>query len=228
VSVEVDNAGTATGGTDLAGMDLWLDNGDSVYQSGQEEWLGRPGYIGNRRWVLTGLAADLRAPAGAKVYATIDVAEGAGENQTVRLLVPVGGITVQSNDDGPLDADVGNPVTSVISLVDRVVLSPIALSSGSVRPGTPGAALFGLTLTNTYADDRALTGLMLTDDTSGPGTIADRDAEVERLELRLDGDGDRAFDPKADPVIATAVFVNGRAFFSGFTLPISSGKARCS
>jgi hypothetical protein len=229
--LEIVNQGTASGSSDLAGLDVWLDDGDGRYQPGQEAWLGRPAYNGGS-WVLGGQAIDIPAPGGAWLFVTVDVAETAAENATVRLGVPGGpsaaqGLVMESANDGPNDLPVSNPTQHVISLIDRVVVSTHPMPSGFARPGEARVPLLGLVATNVYAELRSLTGLTVTNTTVGPGSPAELDAEIQRVELRLDADGDGSLDdPSTDPVLATAVFSNRRASFSGFSVPIAPGEKR--
>ncbi len=230
--LEFVNLGTAAVHSDIAALDAWIDDGDGIYEPGQEAWLGAPAFTGTS-WVL-GLASpiDLPLPTGAWIYLTVDVSEQAKEGATVQLALPGGSagtqaFTVTSGNDGPNDRAIANPAQSVISLVDRVVVSPIPLPSGFARPGEARVPLFAMTATNVYTDARALTGLVLTHATSGPGTAAERDAEIQRVELRLDGNSDGVLgDFVSDPVLATAVFANGRASFSGFSVSLAPGAKR--
>jgi hypothetical protein len=223
---QIVNRGSASGVTDLARMDAWIDDGDGVYVPGQEAWLGRPVFTGSN-WTLGGLSEDLPTSKGARLFLTVDVSEDAAEDRTVRLAIPVNGVTVESGNDGPLDREVANPVAHVISLIDRVVVAPIALPSGFANPGQARVPLFAMRATNAYTDTRTLTAITLTNTTAGPGTTAERDAELERLELRLDADRDGSLDDAAiDPVVGTAVFSNGRARFTGLSVAIPPGADR--
>jgi hypothetical protein len=223
------NLGTAQNVTDITKMDAWLDDGDGVWEPGQEQWIGSLTSNGIR-WSLAGLNEAVPAPAGAWLFVTADIANNATTGSTVRLALPATspfGLTMASSNDGPNDREVSNPVEHVISLIDRVVLSPIPLPSGTARPDSARLPLLGVVATNVYADERILTGITFTNTTTGPGTIAERDAEFARVELRLDGNDDGVLgDFATDPAIGTAVFANGRASFSGLDLPLTPGKSR--
>lgn len=224
--LEVVNRGTASAGLDLTRMDAWLDDGDGVYVPGQEVALGPLAFTG-ASWILSGLSTDVLAPAGAWVFVTLDVSATARENETVRLAVPTFGIDMQSANDGPNDHEVGNPSQQVLTLDEHVVLSSQTLPMGIASPGASRRPLLALAVTNTYPVSRTLTGMTVTNATVGPGTVAERDGETDLLEIRLDGDGDGALDePSVDPVLATAVFANGRAVFSGVSLPLPPGGKR--
>jgi hypothetical protein len=221
------NLGTAHA-SDLTKMDAWLDDGDGVWERDKDPWIGSPVFTGSR-WVLGGLNEAVNAPAGAWLFVTVDVAETATPDATVQLSLPVSppGLQMASTNDGPIDHQVADPVAHVISLIDRVVITPQPLPSGSARPDAPRLPLLAVTLSNTYADDRTLNGLVFSNTTAGPGTISERDGEFARVELRLDGNGDGALgDLVTDPVIATAVFAGGRALFSGLGLDLDPGKSR--
>jgi len=131
--------------------------------------------------------------------------------RTIRLSLPTLpdlGVGMTSDNDGPVDRAASNPTAQTIVVVDRVALALKPVDPGTVAPGEAGATLLALVATNTYSNDKTLTGLTISNSGSGPGTQAERDGELQVLTLREDKDEDQKVS-QDDPVLATAVFVDG-------------------
>ncbi|TMQ71341.1 MAG: hypothetical protein E6K80_05870 [Candidatus Eisenbacteria bacterium] len=134
------------------------------------------------------------------------------------------GVGVSSDDDGPIDKALSNASAQAIAVVDRVVLASKPVDPGTVAPGQAGAPLLQLVATNTYSVPKQLTGLTITNSGTGAGTQAEKDGELMALALRQDQDGDGVLDP-TDPTLATALFINDRATFGGFSWSLPAGKS---
>lgn len=106
-----------------------------------------------------------------------------------------------------LDTTDRNEVTVIPPYV-TVSAAPVA--AGPVRPGQPGAALLALDLENGYASAKTLSSITVANATAGPGSAAERDAEVAAVALHWDRDGDAALSA-ADTLLASAAFATGRA-----------------
>ena len=90
-------------------------------------------------------------------------------------------------------------------------------SPSTVSPGKPDATLFSLTLTwNGPASSRTLRTLRLSNTTTGPGTPAQRDAELGTVRLYRDN-GNHAFDPGLDVLLGQAPAQSGAVVYSGLT-----------
>jgi hypothetical protein len=217
------NLGTVTP-TDLQQVRAWADDGDGVFSSTQDPSLGTFAYVGGGRWQLSGLSLNVPV-GGRRVFVSVTPSSTTPANATVQLAVPAGddpGLRVASGDTGPIDVAVANPAPLAVSNFDRVALAALAVSGGTARRGTKQVPLASLTVTNNYDSTRTLASLVLENQTSGPGTVADRDAEVRLLTLRLDGDGDGMLgDPSVDPVLATSYFQGGIAPFTGLKLALA-------
>ncbi len=219
------NHGTAVAGSDIQGVQAWVDDGDGSYADGQERPLGTLVFTGNR-WELTGLAETVPV-GGRRLFFTVHVSPTASIGRTVRFGlsgdpdVPIG---MASGNDGPIDASVANRFAQTISTADRLVLSAVALPPRTARPGDKRLPLLPIVATNTYASDRTLVAFRVTNATSSPngGSSAQLDATFESLQLLVDANDDGSLDA-ADPVLATALFAQGRATFEGFAWSVSTG-----
>ncbi len=225
--LDVTNIGTADALDDLTRLEAWADDGDSLFDDASDARLGEMLYTGDR-WQVSGLSRAVPA-AGQRVFVTCDVAPDARHGATVRLALqsaPDLAIGMSSTNDGPVDAAKIAPQSWMQSItsVDRVLFSTPALPSIDVAPGQLGVPLLHLLVTNTYASDRTLSDLVVTDATVGPGTVAERDGEFQSLELRIDADGSGDFVGGAgDPLLASSFFAGGRAAFDNFSFTIPAG-----
>ncbi|HKQ58419.1 MAG TPA: hypothetical protein VJY35_11180, partial [Candidatus Eisenbacteria bacterium] len=86
----------------------------------------------------------------------------------------------------------------------------------TVSPGQTGVVLYRLSITwNNLLGSRTLASLRLTNTTTGPGTVAQRDAELGTLRLYRDN-GNGTFDPGgADVFLKQATAASGAVLFSG-------------
>ena len=114
VGLYFDNLGTATD-SDLADLRLWQDGGDGVFSagSGDDTELGPCTWVTDA-WHSPVLAAPL-PPGGLRLFVGMTVAAVPTDGATVRLAVPVDGVTVDSDNKGPLDQSVASPVTILLS-----------------------------------------------------------------------------------------------------------------
>ena len=114
-SLWVVNVGTATGSTGIAELRLWADGGDGIFSAGggDDRDLNALTFDGGV-WKSLSLA-DTLYPAGQRLFVSLRTSADPEDSVTVRLRIPFGGITVESGNDGPIDATIENPQTILIS-----------------------------------------------------------------------------------------------------------------
>ncbi len=112
--IRIVNLGTAVD-TDLAEVRFWRDGGDGAFAAGagDDRDLGLAAWDG-AGWRSAPLAEALSGP-GARIFVSLVVSGSPVDSATVRLAIPIGGITCQSGDDGPLDRSIDNPNTILLS-----------------------------------------------------------------------------------------------------------------
>lgn len=222
--IAVQNLGTARPGDEIVAMEAWLDDGNGKFEASNDSRLGPMVFTGDR-WQISGLSVSVPLT-GRVLFVTVDVAELSEPGRTIRVSLPTlpdVAVGMTSDNDGPVDRPASNPSAQTIAVVDRVVLAHQPVEPGTVAPGQAGVTLLTLVATNTYSVDKRITGLTVTNSGSGPGTQADRDGELQVLTLRDDQDGDGQL-TASDPTLGTALFINGRASFGGFTWELKPEK----
>ncbi len=111
-SLRLRNLGTA-GSADIAALSLWADDGDGLFDPATDQWLGDMTSVA-QDWLA--LDFGLAVPAGGRrLFAGLTITSTPVDSATVRLAVPVAGLTMQSSNDGPRDGPVTSPTTLLIS-----------------------------------------------------------------------------------------------------------------
>ncbi|MFH1681342.1 MAG: DNRLRE domain-containing protein [Candidatus Eisenbacteria bacterium] len=221
-TLTVQNAGTAAAGADIAEVRLWRDGGNGTYDrgGGDDAGLGVLYWTG-AAWTRSGI--NLPVPTGgARLFATVDASDSPTDQRTLRLRVPVDGVSMASANDGPVDAAVLSPASRIIGGAKKIVIDLAASGEGTVRPGETSRLLAELSISNFYTDSVHIEGLAMENRSTGiaPDSVA-------RLVLLyagafLTGPGGS---PLPDP-IATAAAQNGRFDLSGYSISVPPGGTR--
>jgi len=222
------NEGTAAAGSDITSLRAWVDGGDGIFDPQSDRLLGSLAFSSGL-WRLTGLTEPVPA-GGIRLFFGVDIGDLASEGRTIRLSLPATspfGVGMISANDGPIDAVVRNPNFQTISAADRVTLTTSAVGASVVNPGDTKVQILHVLAKNTYSTAKTLSTLTVTNTTSGSGSQDDRDGEMS-VTLRGDGNNNGVLNnsPSQDPILATAVFHNGKATFSGFAWPWTPGQTR--
>jgi hypothetical protein len=166
--LKVINSGNATE-EELAGLALWSDG------NGNGQWDGPGGgdsALGSLAWLdgvwQTGLSSIPIPAGGLRVFVTFTVSPSLADSATVRLALPLGGLSMESDNDGPLDNLVRN--------AEQQILSPSTLLSS--LDIDPDASILDQEITVTMTV-RNLSGELING--------------IQPSELTAVGDGDLAF-----------------------------------
>lgn len=118
--LEVVNLGTATQ-ADLSEMKLWSDGGDGQFTpgSGDDTELA-PLVWTSGAWTSPLLGESIPA-GGRRFFVGVTVAPSPTDSASVRLAVPVDGIAMASDNDGPIDATVEHPQTLLLSTAPLLI-----------------------------------------------------------------------------------------------------------
>jgi hypothetical protein len=226
-NINIKNLGSALDGADIARVEAWIDDGDGIFEFNQDRLVGALLFTGDR-WERTGVATNVPA-AGLRVFISADIASTANEGRTVRMALGQDSdhaVGMASGNDGPIDQDVANPFEQAVSNANRVTLTTVAVDDRIVHPGDESVVLLAVGASNTYSVTREVTRLAVTNitQTVAASTASQRDGEFQQLYLHRDGNGNGLFDDTIqDPIVATALFVNGKATFTDLAWQLPSG-----
>jgi uncharacterized repeat protein (TIGR01451 family) len=150
LTVVNDSSATAA---DIAVMRLWCDGGDHFFDAGagDDVELGPMSPLAGA-WTSPLLATPLPRN-GARCFVSVTSSAGLTDGRTVRLAIPVGGVNVESGDDGPTDARVINANTMTLSTA--ALLATLDLAPDASTIGAPVTA----TLLVRNAGDSTITGI---------------------------------------------------------------------
>jgi len=201
-SLNIKNTGNATE-NDLL-LKLWV--GDIC--------LGTMSFTGDI-WQITGLNQPI-GTAGLEVFIKADIFDTASEGKTIKLRVPIGGIEVLSNNDGPIDNPIDNYYTQRIKVYNKVIFEALDLLKEKINPGDKELEILSLAVTNYYTEEtKTLTSLIITNTNVGSGSINQLDSEMEMLYLY-----------EGTTTIGISNYKNGKAIFSGLNLDISPAETK--
>jgi len=224
-SLKITNRGTARAALDIARMRIWMDDGDGLSNPALDTLLGETVWTGSG-WVLSGL--DLTVPVGGiRLLVTVDTFPSAEGQRTIQLSLPILGIEMQSGNDGPVDVQLVNDFTQVISDSDRLYFSAASLPWRSVSADGADHLVFHLIATNTYSSNVTVNSLRLTNASRSPGTIDEDvlDAIVAQVVLRDDAQNDGV--PGPDDIILGASNVSdGAAVLGGLSWVVPPASTR--
>jgi uncharacterized repeat protein (TIGR01451 family) len=197
------------GGFDPADIDrliLYADNGDGMFDPVLDLQLGEMVYSGDR-FEISGLSQPTGPGVVFFVTADMDIAPGNGN--TFRPGIPVGGVTVVSGNDGPLDTDVVFGSTFTVVRVEKIDVTAFTLAdTDRPAPGEQDFTLLRFEVRNNTLSTVTVDSLRLANTTAGPGSQADLDREINGVQLYID-DGNGRVDAWDAAVAYDLSFTSG-------------------
>ena len=192
-------------------MRLWRDGGDGQFDAGgaDDRNLGVFAPWGGR-WSISGLSESL-GQGGARLFVAVTTASTVVDSATVQLELPVGGLEVESGNDGPIDVPVVNP--EFLTLTDRVLAATLSAVPDAVVVGqlvnvqmavvnrSSGGRERGHAVD---ADDRGTAGLAYQSGPVHPRCRSPRRIAVVHVDLPSDDTGNARFTGTASGVGAGA------------------------
>ena len=132
--VSVANLGSAAATTDIADVRLWREGGGDpgAFDAADDTPVSVLGWDGNHWTNMVALNEPVPV-AGARFYVTFSVAAAPTDGATVRMAVPIDGVSMASANDGPIDAAAVNDHEQVIStdpLITALLLDRASYSVG--------------------------------------------------------------------------------------------------
>jgi WD40 repeat protein len=130
-SLTLVNVGTALG-VDIADVRAWRDGGDGAFDAGAGDDVEMgPLFWTGVNWASTAWNEPLPAT-GARVFVGVTVAAVPTDSATVKLAIPMGGIAVASDNDGPIDVPVECAQTLLLSTAPLLAALDVQPSASTV------------------------------------------------------------------------------------------------
>jgi hypothetical protein len=221
------NAGDATQ-SDLSSLRLYRDNGNAVWGSNTEEIdLGELTFTGSQ-WTRSGLKVPLLNPSS-RFYVAARLSDYPRNGATLAISIPVNGLAMWSDNDGPIDYATVPVDTIEIQIFEELLFETAVIAPHVLVPGEVTDPLLGLELTNSYSnpvgvDSIDMTLVMIDPDGATPEQL---DSQIDSLMLYINADRDFQTLEAADSLIAVAIPSGGVARFNAvnLTVPGSGGTA---
>lgn len=207
-AISVQNIGTAIDRRDIKSVKCWIKGTLTNVFLGTLTWSGD-------RWIINGLNQSITAQQGLGILITIDIAESPDEEVTIRMIIPINGIEVGSQNRGPIDMQIENLYIQQINIHDRVVFEALPLVTQTRKPSEKDIKLMELAVTNYYDSPQTITTLSLTNKSIGSGTQAELDSELGMVYLLENCN-----------ITGISTFKQGRADFSNLSISLLPKETR--
>ncbi|MCH7549309.1 MAG: hypothetical protein IH969_07235, partial [Candidatus Krumholzibacteriota bacterium] len=218
ITLTLQNLGTATS-VHIARLALYADGGDATFDAGTADdvFLGNFVDLGRGEYKLSSLATALTGGCGSftQFFAAADIDPNPGSGASIQFSIPVMGMEVASENDGPLDGAVVNPSIQLIPQPDELTAFPYSVGDKRVFPGKRNVLNFGIGFYNGFNSAITLEAVELFQ--QGLAGVT----EVLRIRAYADVDTNGLFDP-TDDLLDISTSTNGTYILDGFTLPLAA------
>lgn len=224
-TIKIFNEGTATT-EHLDRIALYFDGGDNVFDHG----LGDDTYVGDffedltipggRAFKIQGLTLPLATTCGGhtRFFVAADIGPDYSVGGSIRMSVPLKGITVASGNDGPIDAALAEPSTQIIPKPDQLTLFPYPIDDRTSYPGSAQNVNFALGVYNGYNTVATLKEFTVFQIGTATG------AEIDSVFLYADADTNGLFNPAVDTRISAIKSMGASYHFDNLTYVLPEGK----
>ena len=208
--------------TDLSGVRLYADDGDTVFDPVRDTDLGGMVYSGDR-YELSGLWSPIDG--ARRLLLVVNVAPHPETGHRFQPGIPAGGVEASSGNDGPLDAAAVSPRAATFVRVERIEVTDVELAAVAAHPGDVNLPVLHLKLYNNTLLTVTLDTLRMENLSSGPGdgSQADLDAEISQVSI-YDDDGNGTVDSWDAPAASGLSFAGGRLTVNTPALTMDPGE----
>ncbi|HEX7400722.1 MAG TPA: hypothetical protein VF369_00960, partial [candidate division Zixibacteria bacterium] len=219
------NAGSATA-DDIDSLLLYRDDGNGSWDGSNEELpLGFLSFTG-AQWELSGLSVPLTQPT-TRFFLGIMPSPHATNGATLSLGIPIKGLEMSSDNDGPIDFAI--PPQDTISILTSQLLSvrAIDIPTRKIIPGEKTGPMLGVEFVNGYTEEVKIDSMrfkLFAYDPDG-ATQEELNSQIDSVMLWLNRDSDYSQIGSSDSLIGIANVSDGSALFrtNGITLSGQGG-----
>ncbi len=222
------NAGSADT-LDIDSLVLYRDSGDNVWSgAGAESRIGEMSFTGDQ-WELSGINASLAGQMN-RFYLACNLSDHPADGATISLGVPLHGVEMGSDNDGPIDSWVDPAGSISVVSFDSITLRAIKIHAGTLVPGGETKPIAAFEFVNGYSQAVGIEEILCTSYASDPAGASqiEIDSQFESVSLWLDRDGDAAVRGPGDSLVASGFLSDGTIRFDtdGLRLPADGGVVR--
>ncbi|MDH3216305.1 MAG: hypothetical protein OEN01_08435, partial [Candidatus Krumholzibacteria bacterium] len=186
-SLSINNAAPDFAPSDIAALKLYRDSGDGVFDAGTDLFVGTLVFSGDR-YQITGLQQAIDPLGTFFVAADIPLDPVSGHHFQPGL--PVIGLEMSSDNDGPLDNAMWSPKVYVLRKIDKIDIMEVPLVEYIPGPGDVDVSMLLVQIDNNTEQTVRLETLTLDNASTGAGTVAELDDTFAEVRVHVDnGDG---------------------------------------
>ncbi|MBD3404116.1 hypothetical protein GF420_14590, partial [candidate division GN15 bacterium] len=226
--LSLSNSGTA-GINDFDSLLLFVEESNGIWNGAANETpVGRMYYTGDR-WTISGLSQPLAA-SNTRFYVGAVVAQFPTNGASFVPGLPIDGIEVVSNNDGPADSVLAAIETFTIETFEALSITSLDQLSSKLTPGQMTPSLLSVRLTNTYSAPVAIDSFTFTlESLDSAGASQDElDSQIDSVLLYIrDGIGNNEL---VDSLAASGTISDGAVTVhtSGLTVDGNGGNVAVS
>jgi hypothetical protein len=217
------NSGSATE-SDFDSLLLFADDGDGIWGGADDEMpLGQLIFNGET-WSRGGLALEM-INESTRLYVAAKIARFPKDRTTIKFELPLQGVRVASNNDGPLDQVVISPDSITIEGRQAIIAAVVSIPTRLCVPGQNSGPLLIINLTNGYSEDITLeewTFAFIGTDPAG-ATAEQIESQIDSIYLYLKSDNDVAAISSGDSLLDVSNLADGKVTFNTSALELSGG-----
>lgn len=219
------NAGSAKV-SDIDSLILYQDDGNGDWGGSKEELpLGILSFTG-AQWELSGLSVPLNQPA-ARFFLGVMPSQYATNGATLSLGIPLKGLEMSSDNDGPIDLPILPKDTISILTSQLLSVRTMNIPSREIIPGEKTGPIVGIEFVNGYSGGVKIDSIRFNLFASDPdgATQEKLDSQIDSVMLWLNRDGDYSRIGDSDSLIGLASMSGSTVFFktNGITVPGHGG-----
>jgi len=199
---------------DIDSLVLYRDNGDNMWSgTGAEYRVGELSFTGSQ-WELSGISASLAGQMN-RFYLASTLSEHPADGATLSFGIPLHGVEMSSDNDGPIDSWVAPVGTISVVSSNAVTVRAVRLDAGVLVPGGDTRPLAAFEFVNGHSEAIDIDEILCTSYASDPAGASqgEIDSQFESVSLWLNRDGDIAARGAEDSLLASGSLSSGTVRF---------------
>ncbi|UCG51008.1 MAG: hypothetical protein JSW58_12505 [Candidatus Latescibacterota bacterium] len=208
--------------SDFAALEIYRDDGDGLFDSAVDAYIGALQYSGDR-YEISGLSEPIDSTVTLHIAA--DVATSPTNGNHFQPGIPLGGIEVASENDGPIDDEVILGKSFTIRREQKIEVTSLPIPPAVPHPGDVDIPLLLLSVSNLTLQPIELDMLTLLNTSVGPGSVIELDNAFSNAKV-FEDDGNGIVDGWDSLVTGGLTFSGGNLIASGLNVAIAPEESK--